>query len=266
MNARNDNLNKNIAYQGRPGAGPARQNLFLASLRPSDLDSIQPHLRSRRLAMGEVLIEQGEPLSTLHFVQEGIISSIIPMDDGHAVEVCMVGNEGFSGLEACHHPARSTTRRLVQAPGAALGLDAAIFRRLIRTSDSLQAAVADYDWRVRAEIEQSCACNAVHDVEQRLAKWLLRCHDRHQSDVMELTQEFLATMLGTQRTTVNQVARAMADGGAIRYSRGKVTVQSRSDLEALACECYSHAMATRDRRRFEGVDAGRGYRNGPTAA
>lgn len=238
-----------------------RYNLFLRSLRPSDAQSIEPHLRSRTLALGEVLAEQGDPVSRIHFVESGIVSSVVPMSDGHSVEACMVGNEGFTGTEACYHPGRATTRLLVQAAGASRTLDAAIFRRLIHTSETLYAAVAQYDWRLRAEVEQSAACNAVHHVEQRLAKWLLRCHDRHEDDVMQLTQEFLATMLGTQRTTVNQVARGMADDGLIRYSRGRVTVKSRAGLELMTCECYSSAKATRDHRTVDGV-----ARTGPKVA
>ena len=242
-----------------------RHNFFLRSLSPSDALSIEPHLRSRTLALGEVLSEQGDPVSRIHFVESGIVSSVVPMSDGHSVEACMVGNEGFTGIEACYHPGKATTRLLVQAAGASRTIDAAIFRRLIHTSDTLYAAVAEYDWRLRAEVEQSAACNAVHHVEQRLAKWLLRCHDRHENDVMQLTQEFLATMLGTQRTTVNQVARGMADDGLIRYSRGKVTVKSRAGLELMACECYSSVKATRDQRTVDSLVASAG-RTGPKVA
>jgi CRP-like cAMP-binding protein len=234
-----------------------RQNLFLGSLSDQDRQSIEPHLRSRILGLGEVLAEQGDLLKVIHFVDTGIVSCVVPMRDGHAVEACMIGNEGFTGLEACYHPASSTTRLLVQATGRSRTLDSEIFRQLVRTSDTLQAAVAEYDWRLRAEVEQSSACNAVHLAEQRLAKWLLRCHDRHEGDMMNLTQEFLATMLGSQRSTVNQVAVSMSRSGAIRYSRGKVTVKSRAVLEASACECYSPVMATRDRRTIDDLLIGR---------
>jgi CRP-like cAMP-binding protein len=235
-----------------------RQNLFLASLSDQDLQSIEPHLRPRILGLGEVVVEQGERLKVIHFVDTGIVSCVVPLRDGHAVEACMIGSEGFTGLEACYHPAQSTTRLLVQAPGRSRTIDSEIFRQLVHTSDTLQAAVADYDWRLRAEIEQSTACNAVHLAEQRLAKWLLRCHDRHDGDMMNLTQEFLATMLGTQRSTVNQVAISMSKSGAIRYSRGKVTVKNRAVLEAAACECYSPVMATRDRRTISDLLVGGG--------
>lgn len=227
------------------------QNHFLNSLPSADREAIEPHLRSRILGLGEVLSDRGDPLTRLHFVDTGIISCVVPLRDGHAIEACMIGNEGFTGTEACYAPAAAATRLLVQAPGVSRTIDSEIFRRLVRSSDTLQAAVAEYDWRLRAEIEQSTACNAVHLAEQRLAKWLLRCHDRYDGDVLHLTQEFLASMLGTQRSTVNQVAINMARSGAIKYSRGKVTVKSRPALEAAACECYSSGMATRDRRCLE---------------
>lgn len=266
MPARDNNLNERIAKAVLQESRSVSDNLFLKSLNAPDIRLIEPHLRGRGLSLGEVLAEQGDPLATIHFVDSGIISSVIPMSDGHAVEACMVGNEGFTGAETCYHPARATTRLLVQATGASRTIDAAIFRRLIHSSETLYAAVAEYDWRLRAEIEQSAACNAVHHVEQRLAKWLLRCHDRHEGDVMQLTQEFLATMLGTQRTTVNQVARGMATDGLIRYSRGKVTVKSRAGLELMACECYSPVKATRDQRTIDQFVTGAGNRRRPTAA
>jgi CRP-like cAMP-binding protein len=233
-------------------------NLFLSALSAADRESIEPYLGSRILGLGEVLAERGDPLPLLHFVETGIISCVVPLLDGHAVEACMIGNEGFTGLEASYAPAPSATRLLVQAQGRSRTLDSEIFRRLVRSSTTLQAAVADYDWRLRAEIEQSAACNAVHLAEKRLAKWLLRCHDRSEGDVMHLTQEFLATMLGTQRSTVNQVAVNMARSGAIKYSRGKMIVKNRAVLEAAACECYCSTVATRDNRTIDDFPARRG--------
>jgi len=228
--------------------GGAPTNKFLNSLLPQDLESIAPHLRCRRLSMGQVVSERGDSVSVVHFVDSGIISSVIPMSDGHAVEACMVGSEGFTGIEACYGPAISATRLLVQAPGVSRTIDSEIFRRLIRASETLHESIAEYDWRLRAEIEQSVACNAVHRVEQRLAKWMLRCHDRHQGDAMELTQALLGTMLGTQRSTVNAAASKIRRSGAIKYSRGTVFVKNRALLEAAACDCYSSAVATRDQR------------------
>lgn len=223
-------------------------NLFLRSLSEADLESLAPYLTRRQLVLGKVLAEQGDALSVIHFVETGIISCVMPMRDGQAVEACMIGNEGFTALEACYRPAVSSTRLLVQAAGYALTIDAEIFRRLLRTSEAMQAAVADYDWRQRAEIEQTAACNVAHAAEQRLAKWLLRSHDRHNGAVMLLTQANLATMLGMQRTTVNQIAQTLSASGAISYSRGKVAVKNRALLERSTCECYAPSLATRDNR------------------
>jgi CRP-like cAMP-binding protein len=233
-------------------------NLFLGALSPADRESIEPYLGRRILRLGEILAERGDPLPLLHFIETGIVSCVVPLQDGHAVEACMIGNEGFTGLEASYAPVPSATRLLVQAEGRSRTLDSEIFRRLVRSSDTLQAAVAEYGWRLRTEIEQSTACNAVHLVEKRLAKWLLRCHDRSQGDVMHLTQEFLAAMLGTQRSTINQVAVNMAQSGAIKYSRGKVIVQNRVGLEATACECYCSTVATRDNRTIDNLLARQG--------
>jgi CRP-like cAMP-binding protein len=108
----------------------------------------------------------------------------------------------------------------------------------------LRAAVADYVIAVQNELEQSAACNALHRSDQRFAKWLLRCHDRVEGDTLQLTQEYLASMLGSQRTTVNEAAQSLQKAGAITYSRGRVTITDRATLERVACECYRAGAVT----------------------
>lgn len=223
-------------------------NRWLAALSPEDLTSLDPHLRPRAFAPREVLYDQGDWLGSIHFIETGFVSSVIPLRDGRAVEACMIGNEGFTGIEATRIPARSSARLVAQAVVRSRAIDADVFRRLVNASPTLQTAVAEYDWRIKAELEQSIVCNAIHTAELRFAKWLLRCHDRVEGEVVEITQESLAIVLGMQRTTINQAAQSLQARGAIRYARGKVAVADRDALEAAACECYSDVMATGDRR------------------
>lgn len=118
-------------------------------------------------------------------------------------------------------------------------VEIAHLRQLADHSTALRQSVAAYAMRLTSELEQSAACNALHRAEQRFAKWLLRCHDRVQGDVLKLTQEYLASMLGSQRTTVNEAAQTLQRAGAIRYSPGRVVIVDRVALERAACECYA---------------------------
>ncbi|MGZ9098353.1 MAG: Crp/Fnr family transcriptional regulator [Brevundimonas sp.] len=231
-----------------------QENLWLSRLSQEDRSAISEHLWPKDLSSGQILFDQGEWLSTIYFVDEGIISSVIPLSDGRSVEAYMVGNEGMTGTEASFLPARSINRLLVQSAGRARGIETSKFQQIVAASPTIRQALADYQWGLKAELEQTTACNAVHTAEPRFAKWLLRCHDRTEGDVLHLTQEFLAQMLGTQRSTVNDAAQSLQTKGAIRYMRGKITVGDRAALEAAACECYSPVMATRDARSVPMAD------------
>ena len=192
--------------------------------------------------LGDTLIRPG-PIRHLLFPEDGIISIVVELSDGRSVEAHMVGFEGVAGGEAARVPAETTARHVCQVPGRAVRVEAARVRLLMAASPAMQTVFAEYEARLRSELERSGACNALHPAGQRLAKWLLRCHDRIASDTVFLTQEYLAAMLGAQRTTVNEGAQALQQVGAIRYSRGKLTVLDRDRLERAACECYLHPPA-----------------------
>jgi CRP-like cAMP-binding protein len=221
-------------------------NLWITRLPVDDQQAIISRARPKKLSLGEVLCEQGAWLTNIYLIDAGIVSSVIPLADGRSVEAYMVGNEGLIGTEASFLPARSINRLTVQASGSARAIDAGIFQAIAAERPAIRAAIADFEWSLKAELEQSTACNAVHSADRRFAKWLLRCHDRTQGEVMLLTQEYLAAMLGTQRSTANEAAQKLQTKGAIKYMRGKVTVTDRAKLEAAACECYSAVMALRD--------------------
>jgi CRP-like cAMP-binding protein len=215
-----------------------QSNILLEQLNTEDRAAVMTLATPTQFALGDTLCAPGDLLTHLHFVDKGIISVVAELSDGRSVEAFMVGYEGVSGLSASTVPARSFSRHVVQVAGSSLRVDADRFRLLAAERPAMRRRLAQYGAEVVGELEQSTACNALHGAVQRLAKWLLRCHDRVEGDVILLTQEYLASMLGSQRTTVNEAAQALQAAGALSYSRGKLVVLSRTALEGAACECY----------------------------
>lgn len=197
---------------------------------------------------GHVFCEAGDEVCALDFVDRGIISAVATLEDGRTIETFMVGREGCTHPMASDAVTRCYSRLVAQISGSARRVDATRFRALVDERPGIRDVLAAYAVRLMGELEQSTACNALHRAEQRFAKWLLRCHDRIEGDQLFLTQEFLASMLGSQRTTVNEAAQQLQKAGAIRYSRGKVVVLDRAALERASCECYGVHRATMDAR------------------
>jgi CRP-like cAMP-binding protein len=201
--------------------------------------------------LGQILYESGDPVVHVLFVETGIISAVAVMKDGRTVETYMVGAEGAANIWAGEGAPRRQSRLICQAAGTGRRIEVARFRTLMEERIGLRTMVSDYLACVRSELEQSVACNALHRADQRLAKWLLRCHDRSEGDSLHTTQESLAAMLGAQRTTVNEAAQTLQRAGAITYSRGNIRVCDRAKLQRGACECYEpgkhkHARHQRD--------------------
>lgn len=225
------------------------------------IDAMDPEDRKVLLAsataiefpQGHVFYEPGGAIDHLHFIETGICSAVAVLEDGRTVETVMIGNEGVTGVVAALVPNRSFTRNVAQVGGTARRVDAARLRALAAERPSIRAALARYMAALQGELEQSAACNALHRAEQRFAKWLLRCHDRVGGDILNLTQEYLAAMLGSQRTTVNEAAQALQKSGAITYSRGRITVLDRAALERVACECYRSNDTFHDHGARRGV-------------
>ncbi len=217
--------------------GPAG-NQLLDRLPAEDRAAVLDLGQRRDMVVHEVFCLPNQPIAEVQFVIEGVISAVGEMHDGRSIEVFMVGPEGAAGAEAGLIPARAGSRQVCQVAGTRLGVDAARLRELTAVRPALRDALLHSQVGMQHELERSTACHALHRAEQRLAKWLLRCHDRVLGDVLPLTQEYLASMLGSQRTTVNEAAQALLDHGAVRYARGRVTILDRAVLEAAACECY----------------------------
>ncbi len=217
----------------------SRGNILIDGLRVDDRDLLLAVATDFDFQLGHVFMEPADVVENIYFVDEGIVSAVALLTDGRSVEAYMVGREGFIGSTAWLVPATTAVRYVAQAAGKARRVEARRVRDLVARSETLRIVMARYDAALQRELEQSTACNAVHTSEQRFAKWLLRAYDRAADDVLHMTQEFLATMLGSQRTTVNEAAQNLTRKGAIIYSRGRVTMVDRQSLEASACECYA---------------------------
>jgi len=231
-----------------------RRNLLLAGLPSKDLALLAPHLKNVALQQGMILQEQGERIDQVYFPHDGIVSLLAVMQQGNAIEIATIGYEGAVGSLSGFGPRRSQTRAVVQVAGAASRISAARFRKAAQDSEAVCHIVVRYGEMLLMQVQQTAACNALHDVEARLSRWLLQARDRLESNTIGLTHEFLSQMLGVRRTTVTVVAHMLQQAGLIRYHRGKIEIVDRRGLEARACECYQAI-----RRQLDQVaPAGRG--------
>jgi CRP-like cAMP-binding protein len=216
----------------------ALQNRLLASLPPEDYALVAPHLVTVEIERGRLLYDPGDRIETVYFPQDGVISLMTLMESGAAIESATIGHEGALGLSAAVSPRQSMSRAIVQTPVKASRINAAQLHDAWKKSARLRDLAERHSEALFGHALQSVGCNALHSVEARFCRWLLACRDRISTDAIAVTQEFLADMLGVQRTTVTAVARGLQQKGAIRYRRGVVDVIDRAALEALSCECY----------------------------
>jgi CRP-like cAMP-binding protein len=223
------------------------RNRLLASLSAEDYGLIAPHLTPVDLERGRLLYDPGDPIDTVYFPQDGVISLMTLMENGAAIESATIGREGALGLMAAVAPRQSLSRAIVQTPAKVMRMGAAQLHDAWERSPAIRDLVDKHTEALFGHAIQSVACNALHPVEARFCRWLLTCHDRISSDTVALTQEFLADMLGVQRTTVTAVARSLQEKGAIRYRRGVVDIIERQMLEQSACECYGAIHRTYER-------------------
>jgi CRP-like cAMP-binding protein len=226
---------------------PAVQNRLLDSLPAEDLGLIAPQLALIDLERGRLLYDPGDRIDTVYFPHDGVISLMTLMENGAAIESATIGREGALGLMAAVAPRQSLSRAIVQTPTRAARISAIHLQEAWHKSPRIRDLVDRHTEALFGHAIQSVACNALHSVEARFCRWLLTCHDRISTDTVALTQEFLADMLGVQRTTVTAVARALQAKGAIRYRRGVVDIMDRMVLEQLACECYGVIRKTYER-------------------
>ncbi len=230
----------------RKAAKPAA-NRLLGLLNPGDYRRLRPHLHPIALTYRRSLYRARKPIEFVYFIETGVGSLVNTMANGQAAEVGTIGNEGLVGLPLVLGDDRAPTSVYVQVPGAGLRMKASLFEKELARSATMRTVMLHYAHASFNQVAQSAACNQFHSLEQRCCRWLLMTHDRMQSDEFLLTQEFLAMMLGVQRTGVTAAAGALQRAGLIRYSRGNVTIVDRRGLIRRSCECYGVSKKEFDR-------------------
>ena len=210
----------------------------MAALRPEEYRRLLPHLETVSLPQQYVLYEPGAPITHVYFPISCVVSLLTIMEDGTAAEAATVGNDAMIGLSLFLGADRAVSKALCQVSGDAVRMTATAFREALARGGALPWVLRRYMHVLFNQVVQTAACNSVHRVEQRCARWLLLIHDWAGTDEFALKQEFLALMLSVQRPTVTQVAGMLRRAGGIGYSRGRLRIMDRNALEAAACECY----------------------------
>jgi CRP-like cAMP-binding protein len=221
-------------------------NHLLASLAPADSVRLGAMLNVLELKQGTVLCEPGDEIEHVYFPHSGMISLLAVMRDGKAVETATIGCEGVVGAMAGFGAHVMLTRAVVQTPLVASRIAAAPFRDAARESDTLRDLIMRYSEALLGQVQMTAACNALHSLSARLARWILQTQDRVNGPSVPLTQELLSEMLGVRRSSVSEVAHRLQTRGLIRYHRGSIEIIDRKALELACCECYQTIKAQTD--------------------
>jgi CRP-like cAMP-binding protein len=214
------------------------KNRILARLPERESKRLLPHLRFVSLGLSQVLYRPEEPIRYVYFPLDAVVSMVAPLNDGKNVEVTLVGPEGMLGVRAILEGKTYWYISVVQIEGGCLRISAKVLRAQFKRGDAFQARLLQYTSYLLVQTAQLAACNRVHRLRERLARWLLMTHDRAKHDEFPMTHEFLSEMLGTPRSEVSAAAGALRRSGVIGYKRGRMAILDRKALEALACECY----------------------------
>jgi CRP-like cAMP-binding protein len=220
-------------------AGKPVSTKILLSASDSDYNSLRPHLEYFSLPNHLVLHEAGAKLECAYFPNRGLISLVVVMKDGKSAEAGVVGNEGFTGTPAAVGLSRGSLQAVVQITGDGFRVEVRALQSTLESAPHLHMMLNRYAAIRGMQVAQTAACNRLHDIEQRLARWLLMTQDRVDSPSLAITHDFLATMLGTDRPSVTVAAGALQKKGLIEYTRGAVKIVNRKKLEDSACECYA---------------------------
>jgi CRP-like cAMP-binding protein len=213
-------------------------NLFLASLPSASLQALWPHLKRVTLPRGRTVMEPDQPIHTVYFPETGVFSQVIRLNDGSAVEVNLVGREGLAGLAVYLGAISSPLEVVTLIPGSFLSIPAEDFTAQVNLDRALLELLHVYTQAVLSCRACSVACYRLHPVQARLARWLLKTHDRVAADTFQLTQESLSLMLGVARPSVTVNALVLERAGFIEYRRGHIRILDRSGLAMTTCECY----------------------------
>jgi CRP-like cAMP-binding protein len=221
-----------------PSAPSPLGNRLLATLPLEDVTRLLPQLAPVTWALGDVLYEPARLMAYLYFPTTAVVSLIYTMLDGTTAEMGLVGQEGVVGIALFMGGDTTPNRAIVQVAGEAFRLPAAALRAEFQLGGAVQLALLRYTQALITQISQTAVCNRLHAIEQRLCRWLLLTRDRVPTDQVQMTQEFLAHMLGVRREGVTVAAQHLQEAGLIRYTRGHITILDRPGLEATTCECY----------------------------
>lgn len=214
------------------------KNSLLASLPALAIQQLALHLAQVDLPRNLALQGPGQTVDTAYFLEDGVCSIVATMENGTTVEVGLIGRDGFVGISVLLGDGRSMHRSFMQIPGHGYRIKARSLKELSESSTPLRSCLLRSVQGLMVQTAQTAACNRVHELHERLARWLLMCRDRVQSDQILITQEILAMMLGTRRSSVTVAAGMLQKAGLITYTRGRVTIQNRAGLADAACECY----------------------------
>jgi CRP-like cAMP-binding protein len=216
------------------------KNVLLTALPRNAYLRLLPHLESVSLPIGTILYNSGESIEHVYFPEDALISLVTHMRDGATVEVGLIGSDGMVGIPVLLGDDIAFEAAVVQIGGTALRMTSVAFKGVIKKGGNpLLTRLLLYTRVLMKQVAQTAACNGRHTAEKRLARWLLMCHDRTESDELALTQDFISDMLGLRRAGVSSAAIGLQQEGFIRYSRGRITILKRAGLEAFACECYA---------------------------
>ena len=223
------------------------ENRLLACLPEAELARLSQHFERVSLKHGQHVIVPDEPIRDIYFPLDCLLSLVTILEDGSSVESGTIGREGMSGVPVLLDAKSTTMPTFTQIPGDALKVRAGVIKEMYEEAGALHKLLNRYIHTVIVTGSQSTACNARHTVEERLCRWLLMSSDGVGSDELNLTQEFLATMLGVRRPGVSQAASVLQEAGLISYSRGLIQILNREGLERAACECYRMTKEEYDR-------------------
>lgn len=217
---------------------PKYSNRLLRKLPEPEYQRFVSRLELVSLTLKQLIYQENAPIKHVYFPLNTLVSHVATMQDGTVIEVSTSGNEGMIGLPALLRSERSKFPAFALISGQALRMSVEDFRTEVKRSPALDYILHRYAEVLLIEIAQGRACNQLHSIHQRCARWLLKMHDSVDHDEFEITQEFLCQLLGVRRASISEVASALQKSDLIRYTRGKMSILDRQGLEAAGCECY----------------------------
>jgi CRP-like cAMP-binding protein len=213
-------------------------NRVLLAVPANEFELLRADLTYIELPSHLSLHEPTEDIEFVYFPNRGMVSQVVVTKDGRTVEVGVVGNEGYVGSALATGLSRSSVREIIQVAGDGFRMMGGALKRILRSAPQLQLLLSRHTGLQGMQVAQTAACNRLHDIQQRLSRWLLMTQDRVGSGLLPITHDFIATMMGTDRTTVSLAASVMQKDGIIDYVRGAVKIVNRRKLEKSSCECY----------------------------